>query len=174
VDRGTMVGDQETPAMPDTIEFHLNGRPVSLSVDGHRDLLWVLRTDLGVTGPKYGCGIEQCGACTVLVDHRAVRSCSVPAKSVQGKSVVTIEGLEENGKLHPIQEAFIAHDALQCGFCTPGMILTAYDFLRRHPKPTRDEVVAGMDNNLCRCGAHLRIVDAVMDAAASMGGGGEP
>src|SRR5450631_3753830 len=139
--------------MPDTIDFNLNGQPVRVSAEAGRDLLWVLRTDLGLTGPKYGCGISQCGACTVLVDGRAIRSCSVPLKSVKGKSVVTIEGLAAEGRLHPVQEAFIAHDALQCGFCTSGMIMTACDFLRKHPKPTRDQVIAGMDDNLCRCGA---------------------
>jgi aerobic-type carbon monoxide dehydrogenase small subunit (CoxS/CutS family) len=124
-----------------------------------------------LTGPKFGCGIDQCGACTVLVDHRAVRSCSVTVKSVEGKDVVTIEGLARDGKLHPIQEAFIAHDALQCGFCTPGMILTAYGFLRQHPDPTHEEVIAGMNGNLCRCGAHVRIVAAILAAASAMKGG---
>jgi aerobic-type carbon monoxide dehydrogenase small subunit (CoxS/CutS family) len=157
--------------MPDTVSFRLNGQPVRISVAPDRTLLWVLRTDLGLTGTKFGCGIVQCGACTVLVDHRAVRSCSVDVKSVQGTDVVTIEGLASDGKLHPIQEAFMAHDALQCGFCTPGMILTAYDFLRRHPNPTREEVIAGMDDNLCRCGAHVRIVDAILAAATAMRGG---
>ena len=158
--------------MPETIDFRLNGQSVKISVDPDRDLLWVLRTDLGLTGPKYGCGIQQCGACTVLVDHAAMRSCSVDMKSVQGKDVVTIEGLADGGKLHPLQEAFMANDAMQCGFCTSGMILTAYDFLRRHPRPTRQEVVAGMDDNLCRCGAHVRIVDAILAAAAAMREGG--
>ena len=156
--------------MPDTINFRLNDRPVHLNVERDRPLLWLLRTDLGLTGTKYGCGEGQCGACTVLVNHRAVRSCSVPIKSVEGKDVVTIEGLAQDGKLHPIQEAFIAHDALQCGFCTPGMILTAYDFLRRHPDPKPEEVIAGMNGNLCRCGAHLRIVDAILAAASAMRG----
>ena len=156
--------------MSDSIDFTLNGQPVRVKASD-RGLLWVLRTDLGLTGPKFGCGISQCGACTVLVDGHAIRSCSVPVKSVAGKFVVTIEGLAHEGKLHPVQEAFIAHDALQCGFCTSGMILTACDLLRKHPKPTRDQVIAGMDSNLCRCGAHLRIVDAVMQASAAMGGG---
>jgi len=156
--------------MSDTVSFRLNGQPARISVAPDRTLLWVLRTDLALTGPKFGCGIGQCGACTVLVNHRAVRSCSVPIKSVEGKDVVTIEGLAQDGKLHPIQEAFIAHDALQCGFCTPGMILTAYDFLRRHPDPKPEEVIAGMNGNLCRCGAHLRIVDAILAAASAMRG----
>jgi aerobic-type carbon monoxide dehydrogenase small subunit (CoxS/CutS family) len=157
--------------MPETISFRLNGQPVTMSVSPDRTLLWVLRADLGVTGPKFGCGISQCGACTVLVDNRAVRSCSVDVKSVQGAEVTTIEGLARDGKLHPLQEAFVEHDALQCGFCTPGMIMAAYDFLRRHPNPAREEVIAGMDDNLCRCGAHTRIVDAIMAAAPVMRGG---
>jgi aerobic-type carbon monoxide dehydrogenase small subunit (CoxS/CutS family) len=157
--------------MADSISFRLNGQPVRINVAPDRTLLWVLRTDLGLTGTKFGCGIIQCGACTVLVDHRAVRSCSVDIKSVHGTDVVTIEGLAKDGKLHPLQEAFMAQDALQCGFCTPGMILTAYDFLRRHPNPTREQVIAGMDDNLCRCGAHVRIVDAILAAASAMRGG---
>jgi len=156
--------------MSSLVSFRLNGRPVQVTVDPERTLLWVLRSDLELTGTKYGCGISQCGACTVLVDHRAVRSCSVSVKSVEGKEVVTIEGLGRDGVLHPIQQAFVAHDALQCGFCTPGMILTAYDFLRRNPSPTREQVISGMDHNLCRCGAHARIVDAILEAAASMKG----
>jgi aerobic-type carbon monoxide dehydrogenase small subunit (CoxS/CutS family) len=154
-----------------TVSFRLNEQPVRIEVAPERTLLWVLRTDLGLTGTKYGCGIVQCGACTVLVDNRAVRSCSVDVKSVEGKDVTTIEGLAGKGKLHPLQEAFMAHDALQCGFCTPGMILTAYDFLVRHPNPTREEVIAGMDGNLCRCGAHTRVVDAILAAAPAMKGG---
>jgi len=154
-----------------TVSFRLNEQPVRIEVAPERTLLWVLRTDLGLTGTKYGCGIVQCGACTVLVDNRAVRSCSVDVKSVEGKDVTTIEGLAGKGKLHPLQEAFMAHDALQCGFCTPGMILTACDFLVRHPNPTREEVIAGMDGNLCRCGAHTRVVDAILAAATAMKGG---
>ncbi len=146
--------------MSDIVSFRLNGQPVRLRVAPDRDLLWVLRTDLGVTGPKYGCGISQCGACTVLVDNRAVRSCNVKVKSVEGRDVVTIEGLAKDGTLHPLQQAFMQHDALQCGFCTSGMILTACAFLRAHPNPTHEEVIAGMDQNLCRCGAHVRIVEA--------------
>jgi aerobic-type carbon monoxide dehydrogenase small subunit (CoxS/CutS family) len=156
--------------MPGTLSFRLNGKPVQLSVAPDRTLLWVLRTDLGLTGAKYGCGIAQCGACTVLVDHRAVRSCSVEVQSVAGAEVTTIEGLAGDGKLHPLQEAFIAHDALQCGYCTSGMILTACDLLRRHPDPTREQIIAGMDDNLCRCGAHVRIVDAVLEAASATRG----
>jgi len=157
--------------MQKTISFRLNGQPVQVKVEPERTLLWVLRTDLVTTGPKFGCGISECGACTVLVNHRAVRSCTVSVGAVDGKEVITIEGLAKDGDLHPLQKAFIAHDALQCGFCTPGMILTAYDLLYRNPNPSREQVVAGMDKNLCRCGAHVRIVDAIMEAAASTKGG---
>jgi nicotinate dehydrogenase subunit A len=156
--------------MAEIVSFELNGQPVRANVAPDRTLLWVLRTDLALTGPKYGCGISQCGACTVLVNDKAVRSCSVDVKSVEGKKVTTIEGLVRDGHLHPLQEAFMDHDALQCGFCTSGMILTAYSFLREHPQPTRDEIIKGMDNNLCRCGAHPRIVDAISDAGAAMKG----
>jgi len=153
------------------VSFTLNGKPVSLDIDPDRMLLWALRTDLGLTGTKYGCGQGQCGACTVLVDDRAVRSCVLPVRSVEGKKVVTIEGLSDNGKLHPLQEAFVEHDALQCGFCTPGMILTAYSLLLRNPRPTREEIVRGMDRNLCRCGSHSRIIQAIESAARIMKGG---
>ena len=157
--------------MQKTVSFRLNGKPVQIKVDSERTLLWVLRTDLALTGPKYGCGINECGACTVLINDRAVRSCTTGIGAVEGKDVITIEGLAKNGEQHPQQKAFMAHDALQCGFCTPGMILSAYSFLRTHPQPTRAEVIAGMDNNLCRCGAHVRIVDAILEAAVTMKGG---
>ncbi len=158
--------------MQSTISFKLNGQPVTLKVDPDRTLLWVLRTDLGLTGTKYSCGIGQCGSCTVLIDHKEVRSCSVSVKAVEGKEVITIEGLAtKDGKLHPLQEAFMQHDALQCGFCTPGMILTAYSFLRTNPTPTRQQIIHDLDKNLCRCGAHVRIIDAIETAAAVMRGG---
>jgi aerobic-type carbon monoxide dehydrogenase small subunit (CoxS/CutS family) len=137
-------------------------------------LLWVLRTELGLTGTKFGCGISQCGACTVLVNQQAVRSCTESVLSVEGKEVVTIEGLAQGEELHPLQKAFMQHDALQCGFCTPGMILTAYAFLRKNPNPRHEEVLAGMNHNLCRCGAHLRIVEAILSAAATMRGASSP
>jgi aerobic-type carbon monoxide dehydrogenase small subunit (CoxS/CutS family) len=151
--------------MTETIRFKLNGKPTTLEIDGDRTLLWVLRTDLGLTGTKYGCGESHCGACTVVINNEAVRSCRVSVKEIKGKDVVTIEGLEKNGKLHPLQEAFVDHGALQCGFCTPGMIMTAYALLLKKKKPTRDEIIQWMDNNLCRCGAHLRIVDAIETAS---------
>ena len=156
--------------MNETISFNLNGKSVSLTTDSERTLLWVLRTDLGLTGTKYGCGKALCGACTVIVDDRAVRSCVVLVRSIKGKNVLTIEGLAKNGKLHPIQEAFIKHDALQCGFCTPGMILNAYSLLLKNPQPTRREIIEGMEYNLCRCGAHIRIIRAIESAAQEMKG----
>jgi aerobic-type carbon monoxide dehydrogenase small subunit (CoxS/CutS family) len=157
--------------MKGSIQFTLNGKPVTLTVDGDRKLLWVLRTDLELTGAKYGCGKGLCGACTVLLDNSAVRSCVMPVKSVKGRKVITIEGLAHNGDLHPLQQAFMEHDALQCGFCTPGMILTAYSLLQRNPQPSEAEIIAGMDRNLCRCGAHKRIIEAIQAAANVMKGG---
>lgn len=155
------------------VSFKLNGNPISLTVDSERMLLWILRTDLGLTGTKYGCGAGLCGVCTVIVDDRAVRACRLPVKAVEGKEVLTIEGLARNGKLHPIQEAFMKHDALQCGFCTPGMILNAYSLLLRNSRPTHAEIIQGMESNLCRCGAHTRIVDAIQSAAEEMKGAGK-
>ena len=157
--------------MSDTISFRLNGQPVRLTVDKTRTLLWVLRTDLALTGTKFGCGEGYCGGCTVLVDQRAMRSCSLRLQDVAGRDVTTIEGLARDGRLHPVQQAFIAHDALQCGFCTPGMILTAVGLLHSHPEPTREQIIRGVEDNLCRCGAHTRIVDAIQSAAAAMKGG---
>ena len=157
--------------MKQDIRFKVNGKPVQLTLDGDRMLLWVLRTDLGLTGTKYGCGESHCGACTVLVNDEAVRSCQTAVKEVQGKEVVTIEGLSKNGDLHPLQKAFMEHDALQCGFCTPGMILNAYALLKRNPRPSYSEIIEGMDENLCRCGAYTRIVQAVQAAARAMEGG---
>ena len=157
--------------MTENISFQLNGQPVRLSVDSERLLLWVLRSDLGLTGAKYACGEGHCGCCTVLVDDRAVRSCLTKVKDVQNKSVVTIEGLARDGKLHPVQQAFIDHDAMQCGFCTPGMILAAVSLLKQTPQPTRDQILKGMDENFCRCGAHTRIVQAIESAARTMKGG---
>jgi len=157
--------------MDQTIRFILNGKPVSLSVDGERMLLWVLRTDLGLTGTKFGCGQNLCGACTVIVDGEAVRSCQYPMKDVAGKKVLTIEGLALEGRFHPLQKAFVKHEAMQCGYCTSGMILSAYDLLLKNPRPSRDEILKAMEDNLCRCGAHTRIVQAVHTAAAQMKSG---
>lgn len=157
--------------MEETLRFTLNGKPASVTVDSDRMLLWVLRTDLGLTGTKYGCGESFCGACTVIVNGEAVRSCQTPAKDVKGKEVVTIEGLAGGDGLHPVQKAFMEHDALQCGYCTPGMIMNAYSFLRKNPRPSAADIVEGMDDDLCRCGAHTRIIQAIQAAAKEMHGG---
>ena len=157
--------------MKERIEFRLNGRAVRLEADGERTLLWVLRTDLGVTGPKYGCGEGLCGACTVLVDGAAEPACQKTVKEVAGSEITTIEGLAQNGRLHPLQEAFVRHAGFQCGYCTPGMILKAYSLLAENPTPSKAEIIAGMDENLCRCGAHTRIIQAVETAAQEMKGG---
>jgi len=156
--------------MLSTIQFRLNDKPVRLEVDGERMLLWVLRTDLGLTGTKYGCGEGYCGSCSVLVDGEPTRSCGTPVKSVAGKSVVTVEGLAKDGRLHPVQEAFIKHEAMQCGFCTSGMIVEAVGFLKKNARPSRADILKGMDDHLCRCGSHNRVVRAIEEAAAKMKG----
>ena len=157
--------------MQRTLSFTLNGKPTRVTVDDERMLLWVLRSDLGLTGTKFGCGEGLCGACTVIVDKQAVRSCSTPVKDVAGKQVLTIEGLGQEGKLHPVQEAFLKHNAFQCGYCTPGMVLNAYALLLKTPHPTEAQIVKAMDDNLCRCGAQVRIVATIQEAAAGTKGG---
>lgn len=158
--------------MKETISFQLNGKPVTLSVDPDRMLLWVLRTELGLTGTKYGCGEGYCGACTVIVEGEAVRSCQTPVSEVAAKSVLTIEGLEVDGRLHPLQEAFVSHNVMQCGFCTSGMIMGAYGLLKEKPQPTREDIIQGMDDNFCRCGGYHRIIQAIETAAQAMRQGG--
>ena len=157
--------------MIETIRATINHKPVDLKVDGERMLLWVLRTDLGLTGTKYGCGEGHCGACTVLINEKAFRSCRIPVKEVKGQNVVTIEGLARGGALHPLQKAFVEHDALQCGFCTQGMIMTAYGRLKENPRPSEAEIIRGMNDNLCRCASYARIVKAVQAAAQAMASG---
>ena len=157
--------------MEQTIRFRLNRRPVSITTDGERALLWVLRTDMGLTGAKFGCGQSHCGACTVIINGEAVRSCRYPVKNVTGREVLTIEGLAENGKLHPLQKAFMQHGAVQCGFCTPGMILKSYSLLQKNANPSREDIIRALDQNLCRCGSYSRIVEAVQTAGAEMRGG---
>ncbi len=147
----------------------VNGQAREVRVDPEKSLLSVLREDLELTGPKYGCGEGQCGACTVLIDGVATRSCITPLAGVEGKSVTTIEGLQQNGHLHPVQQAFLEEDALQCAYCTPGMIMEAVGLLRKNPHPSEQEVIRGMQGNLCRCGAYRRIVAAIR-RAASQGG----
>ncbi|MCX6568462.1 MAG: (2Fe-2S)-binding protein [Candidatus Aminicenantes bacterium] len=156
--------------MDKTIRFKLNGKEVRVESPPERMLLWVLRTDLGHTGPKYGCGEGFCGACTVLVDGRPTFSCQFPLAKVEGKDVLTIEGLAAGGRLHPLQQAFADHGALQCGYCTPGMILQAYALLHRKPHPTDAEIADALEGNLCRCGSHARIIEAVRTAAKAMKG----
>jgi aerobic carbon-monoxide dehydrogenase small subunit len=152
------------------IRFQLNGRSINLTTDEDRTLLWVLRTDLELTGTKYGCGEGLCGACTILVDGTAVRSCTASLKDVSGKSVVTIEGLARGDEPHPVQKAFIEHGAFQCGYCTSGMIMNAVGLLGNEPHPSRAAIIEGMNDNLCRCGAHQRIVAAIEDASRKVGG----
>jgi aerobic-type carbon monoxide dehydrogenase small subunit (CoxS/CutS family) len=157
--------------MQQKVELHLNGTPISLTVDGDRTLLWVLRTDLGLTGTKYGCGQNQCGACTVILEGAAVRSCVTPVKEISGKHLLTIEGFAAGDKLHPLQKAFLEHDAMQCGYCTPGMIMNAYAPLQKVSRPSPHDIIEGMEENLCRCGAHTRIIRAIQSAAQEMTGG---
>ena len=159
--------------MEQTVRFKLNRRPVSITTDGERALLWVLRTDLKLTGVKYGCGRQQCGACTVIVNKEAVRSCHYPVKNVSGKEVITIEGLAQNETLHPIQKAFIDYGAVQCGFCTPGMILEAYSLLLKNPRMTRKQIIQGMEAHLCRCSTYTRIIEAIQAAATELQKGGK-
>jgi aerobic-type carbon monoxide dehydrogenase small subunit (CoxS/CutS family) len=157
--------------MEQTITFQLNGKKATAVLDPTENLLWVLRNHFGLTGTKYGCGMGFCGACTILVDKEPVRSCTIPVGDIAGKDVVTIEGLAKNGKLHPLQKAFVEHDALQCGFCTPGMIMNAVSLLDKNPSPSTQQIKEGMEDNLCRCGAHVRIIEAVHTAAKEMKGG---
>ena len=147
------------------MELVVNGRRRTSSSDPERPLLYVLREEFDLTGAKYGCGEGQCGACTVLLDGEAVRSCRVPAKLAQGKQITTIEGLEHDGKLHPLQEAFIELDAMQCGYCTPGMIVAGVGLLKKNPHPGEAEIQRAMQGNICRCGTYPRIVEAVRMAA---------
>lgn len=152
------------------VEFSLNGVLQKMRLNPGRELLWVLRSECGLTGTKYGCGEGLCGACTVLVDGEAVRSCQTTVGAVQGKEVVTIEGLADGDNLHPVQQAFVDHDGLQCGYCTPGMIMQATALLRTNPEPSTRDIIEAMDNNLCRCGAHKRIVEAIRTAAVETKG----
>ena len=153
------------------IAFTLNGVARTVTVDEDRTLLWVLRDDLGFTGSKFGCGASFCGACTVLIDGTEVRSCVTPISRVAGRKVVTVEGLAQGDTLSPVQEAFVEHVGFQCGFCTSGMVIGATALLNANPKPTRAQIVQGMERHLCRCGAHHRIVDAIESASKKMAGG---
>ena len=150
------------------IELTVNGTPRSVEITPSMRLLDMLRNVLGLTSVKEGCSEGECGACTVLLDGKAVTSCTVLAVQARGRSVVTIEGLSSDGALHPIQQAFVDHDAIQCGFCTPGMIMSAYALLKHTPSPTREEIQRGIEGNLCRCTGYLPIIDAIEDAARRM------
>lgn len=154
--------------MEKLIEFQLNGKETKLTMDPSLTLVWVLRDQFGLTGTKYGCGIGVCGACTILLDNEAIRSCMLKLSDVENRNVVTIEGLSSNGELHPVQKAFMDKDALQCGYCTPGMIMNACGLLLANPDPTREEIIFGMEDNLCRCGAQIRIIEAIQAAGLEM------
>lgn len=153
--------------MAKTTSLNVNGRKLPVNVDSQTSLLTVLRDYLNLTGTKYGCGEAQCGACTVLVDGVMTRSCTMPVGKVSGKQIMTIEGLETNGQLHPLQQAFIEADAMQCGYCTSGMIMAGVGLLKKNPKPSREEIVRHMDRNVCRCGTYLRIVKAIEIASGT-------
>ena len=148
--------------------LQINGREHEVDVPPSTPLLDVLRTELELTGAKYGCGEGQCGACTVLIDGQAVRSCVSPVSTLQGRHITTVEGLAaSSGAMHRVQEAFVEHDAMQCGYCTAGMIMSAVALLSRQPDPTEEQIVRGMNGNICRCGSHPRIVAAIRSAASA-------
>ena len=149
------------------MNINVNGKKQRIDVDTQPPLHYVLRDQLNLTGTKYGCGEARCGACSVVVDGQVMRSCVTPVGRVADKQITTIEGLENDGKLTPLQEAFLKADALQCGYCTSGMIVAASNLLSKNPKPTREEIVKHMDGNICRCGTYLRIVKAVQIAAGT-------
>ena len=153
--------------MAKEIELNVNGKKLRVDVDSQTPLLYVLRDHLNLTGTKYGCGESKCGACSVLVEGVVMRSCVTPVARVSGKQITTIEGMEKDGKLHPLQEAFLKADALQCGYCTSGMIIAAASLLNKNPKPSREEIVKHMDANVCRCGTYPRIVNAIEIAAGT-------
>ncbi len=152
-------------------ELHVNDAKRAVNADVERSLLSVLRDDLDLTGSKYGCGEGRCGACTVLIDGQPTRSCTTRVRASQGKQIRTIEGLAKEGKLHPLQEAFLEAGAMQCGYCTPGMIMSALALLTGQPEAKREEIVQFMGGNICRCGTYARIVSAIEQAAKAMKGG---
>jgi aerobic-type carbon monoxide dehydrogenase small subunit (CoxS/CutS family) len=151
-------------------QLHVNGTKRAIQADGERSLLEVLREDLQLTGSKYGCGEGRCGACTVLIGGKATRSCRTTIEEVGNRPVITIEGLERNGKLHPLQTAFLENDAMQCGFCTAGMIMSGASLLNQKPNPTDEEILTAMQGNICRCGTYARIMAAMRQAAGRKGG----
>jgi aerobic-type carbon monoxide dehydrogenase small subunit (CoxS/CutS family) len=153
-------------------ELQVNGTKRRVGGDPARSLLNVLRDELDLTGCKYGCGEGRCGACTVVIDGKATRSCVTPVGECEGKRITTIEGLERDGKLHPLQEAFLHTSAMQCGYCTPGMIMNGVALLDKNPALTTEDITSAMQGNICRCGTYTRIVQAILEAAASRKGGG--
>ena len=153
------------------MRINVNGNTHNVDVQDEMPLLWVLRDELGITGPKYGCGIALCGSCTVHADGHAIRSCSISVKQVEGKSITTIEGLGRPDALHAVQEAWIEHQVAQCGYCQSGQIMAAAAFLMRHANPTDDQIDQAMSANLCRCGTYPRIRDAVKSAAGKLNQG---
>ena len=156
---------EEAELAPEVIDLTVNGQPRQTHCRLYPRLLQALREELGLTGTKYGCGEGHCGACTVLIDGKAVRSCITATQSVAGKNIVTIEGLAENGNLHALQRAFIDEDAMQCGYCSPGMIMNAAALLRENPHPGRKEIIEKMDGNICRCNNYSRIIAAIRKVA---------
>lgn len=157
--------------MANVKELQVNGAKRATDAHPNRTLLSVLRDDLGLTGAKYGCGEGRCGACTVLVDGKAVRSCQFPVGTVAEKPVRTVEGLANGEKLHPVQKAFLDAGSMQCGYCTPGMVMAAVALLEQHPEPTRDDILTEMNGNICRCGTYVRLIAAIEAAAKAMKGG---
>jgi len=168
----TIQGQQVKVYGPEktSVSLNINGAAKNASVEPRTTLLDALRNDLDLTGAKRVCDRATCGACTVIMDGKPVYSCSVLAIDAQGHKITTVEGLVENGKLHPVQQAFVENDALQCGYCTPGMIINAVGLLKKNPEPTRKEIIDGMEDNLCRCGAHTRIIRAIESASKMMKG----
>jgi nicotinate dehydrogenase subunit A len=156
------------PAMPQNFRLNVNGQAREVSVEGDAPLLYVLRNDLELNGAKFGCGLGQCGACTVMVGGEAVRSCLMPVSAVRGRAIVTLEGLGTKDKLHPLQKAFIDEQAMQCGYCISGMIMSAKALLDKTPKPAAAQIREALSGNLCRCGSHNRILRAIARAAEEM------
>ena len=152
------------------VDFELNGKPVSVDVDGQTPLLWVIRDHLGLTGTKFGCGISQCGCCTVHINDMATRSCVMPVLAVKGAKITTIEGIKKNGELHPVQQAWIERDVEQCGYCQAGQVMSAVNLLERNANPTDQEIESAMEGNICRCGTYPRIKEAIKHASKLMNG----
>lgn len=155
--------------MEQKFSFSVNGRVVTVTTDPQRLLLDVLREDLGLTGTKYGCGEGRCGACTVLIDGKRVQSCQTPVRQVEGKTILTIEGVASGDTLHPVQEAFLAEGAFQCGYCTPGMVLSTVALLKEKPQPTDEDIISSLDGHICRCCGYPKILSAVRRAAGQVG-----